>query len=175
MIDLEVAIDLIVPDNTAYTVLVALRQLGYTALERVERSEIFRLQVDARPAEALRIVERIKLVEVLFNPNEHRISHALPDAPPVVGSHSASWEAIVTDCDDDTCGLVRLLRGPFGMTELISLTRGIAWRLFEEARGAPQARVEWACRQLLANPYSQSFVVAPQRSLAGLTAGRVEA
>lgn len=167
MIELEVAIDLSVPDNTAYTVLVALRQLGYAALERVERSEILRLRVDASPGDVDRIITQVAHAEILFNPNKHRLSYALANAPAAGGNGVTQWEAVVVDRDDETSGLVRLLAGPFGLTQLKTLSRGIAWRLHEAAGSAPQARLEWACRELLANPYSQRFEVQPTRSRAG--------
>lgn len=162
MTELEIAIDLIVPDNTAYTVLVALRGLGYEALDRVERSQVVRISADAPRPDAGVLVTKIKHAEVLFHPNTHRLSYALAGsaaAPPANGA--AEWEAVVTDHDDDTSGLVRLLAGPFGMTGLKSLTRSVAWRLYEANGPAPQARLEWACRELLANPYSQIFIVRP--------------
>lgn len=164
MIELEVAIDLIVPDNTAYTVLVSLRQLGYGALERVERSQIIRLRADARPSDAARIVERVMRAEVLFNPNKHRLSYTAPGgqaAGAASPNGAAEWEALVADRDDEASGLVQLLQGPFGIGELCSLSRGIAWRLYEAHNPAPKERIDWACRQLLANPYSQTFVVRP--------------
>jgi phosphoribosylformylglycinamidine (FGAM) synthase PurS component len=161
MIELEIAVDLIVPDNTAYTVLVSLRRLGYTALGRVERSQILRLHADVQPEGAVRLVERIKHAEVLFNPNKHRMSYAPVSADAASPNGAADWEAFVTDRDDDTSGLVRLLQGPFGMSELASLTRGVAWRLHEARGPAPKDRLDWACRELLANPYSQRFVVRP--------------
>ena len=156
MIEIEIAVDLIVPDNTAYTVLVTLRQLGFDALERVDRSEIVRLSADAQPADAADIVEHIKRAEILFNPNKHRLSYALSDER-LPGSASRSngapdWEALVADRDDDTSGLVHLLRGPFGIRGLHSLERGIAWRLTEAHGPVSKERLEWACRELLANP-----------------------
>jgi phosphoribosylformylglycinamidine (FGAM) synthase PurS component len=161
MIELEIAVELIVPDNTAYTVLVSLRQLGYRELERVERSQILRLTADARSADAANLVERIKHAEVLFNPNKHVMTYATANAEPGSSNGAADWEAVVTDRDDDTSGLVRLLQGPFGMRELRSLTRGVAWRLHEVRGPAPKERLDWACRELLANPYSQTFAVRP--------------
>jgi phosphoribosylformylglycinamidine (FGAM) synthase PurS component len=164
MIELEIAVNLIVPDNTAYTVLVSLRQLGYGALERVERSQILRLGADARPMDAASLVERVKHAEVLFNPNKHSMSYAPANAETASPNGAADWEAVVTDRDDDTSGLMRLLQGPFGMRELRSLTRGVAWRLHETHGPAPKERVDWACRELLANPYSQTYVVRPMPS-----------
>jgi len=165
VIELEVAIDLIVPDNTAYTVLVTLRALGYHALERVERSEIIHLSAEAQSSDAANIVERIMHAEILFNPNKHRLSYTTASKQATGGAASpngaAEWEGLVTDRDDETSGLVQLLQGPFGIEELRSLSRGVAWRLYEAHGPAPKERIEWACRQLLANPFSQTFVVRP--------------
>ena len=154
---IEIAIDSIVPDNTAYTTLVTLRRLGYGDLAHVERSEILTLDVDDRPHAADAVVEQISHAEVIFNPNKHRISFSVPDERRSV--ENEEWEALVSDRDDDTTGLAHLLQGPFGIASLRSLKRGTAWRLHEKGGPAPQARIEWACRELLANPYSQTAVV----------------
>jgi len=171
-VTIEIAIDAIVPDNTAYTALVTLRRLGYAELTHVERSEILTLDVDGRSDAAPSIVEQISHAEIIFNPNKHRLSFTVPDERVVfrasaASSESGEWEALVSDRDDDTSGLVRLLQGPFGIASLRSLRRGTAWRLHDSNGPAPQARVEWACRELLANPYSQTLVVrrAPARNV----------
>ena len=166
--ELEIAVDLIVPDNTAFTVLVALRELGYATLERVERAQLVRMRF-ARPAPPLDgLIARIAHAEILFNPNKHRLSYAPPDARSHEDGGGTHFEAVVEDRDDATSGLVALLAGPFGLRQLRSLTRGIAWRLFEAGAPAPRERVEWACHTLLANPHSQLFHVrrAPHRVVA---------
>jgi len=152
---IEIAIDSIVPDNTAYTALVTLRRLGYSELTQVERSEIYRLDVEGRPAPAA-VVKQLAHAEIIFNPNKHRLSYSAANG---AADGAALWEALVSDRDDDTSGLLRLLQGPFGISALRSLKRGVAWRLHDGKGPAPQARVEWACRELLANPYSQTAVV----------------
>jgi phosphoribosylformylglycinamidine (FGAM) synthase PurS component len=175
MIELEIAFDLIVPDNTAYTVLVALRQLSYKELERVERSEIVVLKLDAAPNDVERIMKRVAHAEILFNPNKHRMSYALAaNGSDDHSAEGAQWEAIVTDRDDNASGLVKLLAGPFGLRELQSLSRGVAWRLYEKTGDVPRERVEWACRELLANPYSQRFHVRPNRTRTAAGIGAVE-
>ncbi|HME82251.1 MAG TPA: phosphoribosylformylglycinamidine synthase subunit PurS [Candidatus Eremiobacteraceae bacterium] len=168
MMRLEIAIDLIVPDNTAFTVLTALRQLGYTALERVERTEIVELEIDAPHAATEDLVAKVMRAEIMFNPNKHRLSYAPSSAPAAEGNGAAQWEALVVDRDDETSGLVTLLAGPFGLSGLKTLSRGVAWRLHEANGPAPKARIEWACRELLANPFSQVFHVrpAPARTVA---------
>jgi hypothetical protein len=72
-----VAITLKIPDNTAYTAAVALRNLGLP-VERVERSEIWFFD-DAGDAKAL--LSRIEADATIFNPNKHRamvLEHASP-------------------------------------------------------------------------------------------------
>jgi phosphoribosylformylglycinamidine (FGAM) synthase PurS component len=162
---LEIAIDSIVPDNTAYTALVTLRRLGYGDLERIERAEILTLDVDAQPRDAADVVQQLSHAEVIFNPNKHRMRYAVlngePAAPERASAHDGApeWEALVRDRDDETSSLANLLRGAFGITRLRSLSRGIAWRLHEAAGSAAREPVEWACRELLANQYSQTFIV----------------
>jgi phosphoribosylformylglycinamidine (FGAM) synthase PurS component len=159
--ELEIAIDLIVPDNTAYTVLVALRQLGYESLDHVERAQIFRLGFAQPHPPVHDIVEKIAHAEILFNPNKHRLAFTPPDARPRENKGDLQWEAVVDDRDDATAGLIALLAGPFELRDLRSLSRGVAWRLFESGGPATRERLEWACRELLANPHSQTFHVRP--------------
>jgi phosphoribosylformylglycinamidine (FGAM) synthase PurS component len=66
---IAVSVGLKIPDNTAYTALVALRRLG-VAVERVSRSEIYFFE-DGDP-EALAI--HVMSDETIFNPNKHRLS-----------------------------------------------------------------------------------------------------
>ena len=168
---LELAIDLIVPDNTAYTVLVALRELGYEALERVERSQIITLEM-ASGIDEDDVIEKVSHAEVLFNPNKHRLSYARPNAASSAGDGAAQSEAVVADKEDDTRGLVALLAGPFHLRGLQSLSRSVAWRLFDVSGPASRERLEWACRQLLANPVSQRFEVRPMPVRSIATAAR---
>jgi phosphoribosylformylglycinamidine (FGAM) synthase PurS component len=162
----EAAIDLSIPDNTAYTVLVALRQLGYDRLERVERSELLRLSLlDGSPSPD--IARALTRAEVVFNPNKHRLSYAVDAA--LESGVPDEWEAVVSDRDDDTTRLARLLTERFGLAELKRVDRSAAWRLFEAGRPAPKERLEWACRALLCNPFSQSATVRarPRRRAVG--------
>jgi phosphoribosylformylglycinamidine (FGAM) synthase PurS component len=166
----ECAVDLTIPDNTAYTVLVALRDLGYAALTRVERTDLYRLDLpeDGRLSRDA-VARAISRAEVIFNPNKHRLS--IIDPEPVVGqaslaptlapslAHPAQYEAVVTDRDDDSSKLTRLLAERFRLTGLRSVEQAVAWRLFEADAPAASERLEWACRALLCNPHSQSSIV----------------
>jgi phosphoribosylformylglycinamidine (FGAM) synthase PurS component len=170
----EAAIDLSITDNTAYTVLVALTQLGYHALYAVERSEIYRLTLsgDMPPEDVARALTR---AEIIFNPNKHRLSY---DRPVESGDNVVrqEWEAVVADRDDDATRVREQLAKRFGVRGLERLERSTAWRLFEKDQPASKERLEWACRALLCNPYSQIATVRarPHRTFAGESAAFVE-
>lgn len=120
-----VAIGLKIPDNAAYTALVALRRLGVN-VERVERSEIW-LFDDEGDVEAL--TARVKNDERIFNPNKHRLE-LLGAAVPRSGE---TW-------------IEPLLALGHGAA-------ATAWRLFA-ANGAPANRsvLDAAIERLLCNP-----------------------
>jgi phosphoribosylformylglycinamidine (FGAM) synthase PurS component len=170
----EAAIDLSITDNTAYTVLVALTRLGYDALHSVERSEIYRLTLsgDMPPEEVARALMR---AEIVFNPNKHRLSYESRHET-VFHAAREEWEAVVADRDDDTSRIRHLLAERFGMQGLERLERSTAWRLHEKDGPAAKERLEWACRALLCNPYSQAATVRarPHRTVAGESAAVVE-
>jgi phosphoribosylformylglycinamidine (FGAM) synthase PurS component len=170
----EAAIDLSITDNTAYTVLVALKQLGYESLRGVERSEIYRLTIidGGQPEDVARALMR---AEVVFNPNKHRLSYDTGSKSAAVVA-AGEWEAVVADRGDDATRLRRLLVDRFGIRDLEQIERSTAWRLIEKDRPAPKERLEWACRALLCNPYSQIATVRlrPHRTAAGESAAVVE-
>ncbi|HEY6327093.1 MAG TPA: hypothetical protein VIW73_11340 [Candidatus Cybelea sp.] len=120
-----VAIDLKIPDNTAYTALVALRRLG-VAVDRVERSELYFFD-DERDAAAL--AGRVAADETIFNPNKHRLTVLERDAP---GRGEVWIEPLIAS------------KGA---------PAAIAWRL-RDGSGAPVARgvLAAAVERLLCNP-----------------------
>jgi hypothetical protein len=75
-----VSVSLKIPDNTAYTALVALRKLGVD-VDRVERSQIHFVDDEKNPESLLR---RLESDETIFNPNTQRI-HLLDETIPAAG------------------------------------------------------------------------------------------
>ena len=130
-----VAISLKIPDNEAYTALVALQRLG-VEVERVERSAIL-LFDDEGDADAL--VARITRDETIFNPNKHRLS-ILDAAKPRWGE---VWIEALEPFDSAQGKLPRSRTRRFAT----------AWRLFG-ARGTPVKRpvLDMAIERLLCNP-----------------------
>jgi phosphoribosylformylglycinamidine (FGAM) synthase PurS component len=163
---LDITIEPIISDNTAFTVLTALRSLGYEQLERVERADqLFLALDDGSPAHA--IAEKIARAEILFNPNKHRLRYAEDAA----GRDDAlGFEVLVRDSDEDNTRLAKALVSTFGISGLRGLERAVAWRLDERGGCASPERLEWACRALLANAVSQTYRIRPRPAYRSLAA-----
>lgn len=133
-----VSISLKIPDNTAYTALVALRRLG-VAVDRLERSEV-RFFDDGDSVEML--VRRIESDETIFNPNKHRLNVLDETIPrsgevwiePLEPSHPEAFDSAGDKLRRRTTRLI------------------VAWRLFD-AEGAPVdgALLDAAVERLLCN------------------------
>lgn len=122
-----VSIGLKIPDNTAYTALVALRKLGVD-VERVERSDIYFFAEESDPASLLR---RIEADETIFNPNKHRV-RLLDEATPRPGE---VWIETLTDA-------AKVTQPPV-----------VAWRLLAtNGEPAAGAMLDTAIERLLCNP-----------------------
>lgn len=170
---LDVFIELIIPDNTAYTVLMALRHLGYEQLAEVRRADYFRLIVSADAPQPAAIAAQLSTAEIIFNPNKHRLAYASAESDDASTGRDAAGdnrkcEAVVFDKAGETGRLVRLLRDTFNMPYLAELQRGVVWRLYEKGDPASVERLRWACDQLLANRISQTYEVRPRKNLYAL-------
>jgi phosphoribosylformylglycinamidine (FGAM) synthase PurS component len=129
-----VSIGLKVPDNAAYTALVALRRLGVD-VARVERSEIWLFDDDGDP-ETLR--RRVMADETIFNPNLHRLT-VLDEPVPRAGE---VWIEPLTGCHPERSERSRR-----------ATRHAVAWRLYA-AHDEPvnRAVLEAAIERLLCNP-----------------------
>ncbi|MBC5809063.1 MAG: hypothetical protein GIX00_10740 [Candidatus Eremiobacteraeota bacterium] len=170
---LDVTIEPAIPDNTAFTVLRTLRELGYQELQAVSRADHLLLTVrhaggsGAEGPAAQRVAQQLSKAEVLFNPNKHRLAYAPAAASSTDGA--PDYEALVFEKDDDAGRLLAVLRTTFGMGYLESVARGVVWRLRERDRAAPAERLHWACQTLLSNRVSQDYEVRvrPERIILG--------
>ncbi len=139
-----VSISLKIPDNTAYTALVALRRLGVN-VDRIERSEISFFDDDC---DVETLTNRIMADETMFNPNKHRLTVLEYSAP-------RAGEVWIEPLDESSFDkLVMIHDGPRMTRDRLRMTRrAIAWRLFD-AHGAPVRRavLDSAIECLLCNP-----------------------
>jgi hypothetical protein len=128
-----IAISLKIPDNTAYTALVALRRLGVDVY-RIERSDVWLYPDESDLAQ---LTARVTGDETIFNPNKHRLN-VLERAAPRRGE---VWIESLTGAG----------AGP----------AAVAWRLLD-AHGAPvsQAVLDAAVERLLFNPAIDRAIIS---------------
>ncbi len=135
--DETVEIRLKVPDNAAYTALVALRHLGIE-VGRVEHAIVWTISDRGDPAT---LVSRIERNETLFNPNLHVVSVRSQSLP--LPGEIWTWEV-----DRD----VRRLPGR-GVEDVSYAKPMTSWRLFDR-EGLPAAEhdvLDRACNELFRN------------------------
>lgn len=131
-----VEVSLKIPDNTAFTALVALRRLD-VGVARIERGTIYAFD-DEGDVDAL--IARIEADETIFNPNLHQLKVRQTEAP-------ARGEAWIEPLDS--------LYHP-------QIT---AWRLYDDSGNPVNARVVAAAvERLLCNPAIEKAVTAKARS-----------
>lgn len=135
-----VAIGLKIPDNEAYTALVALRALGI-AVDRLERNDIWRFDDEG---EANTFASRVQANETIFNPNKHRLT-MLQSASPRPGE---TWIEEAGRHDE-----VRERLGGKGIDGVRAARRYVGWRLRDETGASvDRATLQAAVEALLCNP-----------------------
>ena len=135
-----IAITLKIPDNAAYTALVALQRLGFE-IARVERSEVWVVEDSGEHADFL---ERVSKNETIFNLNKHRITD-LGVTQPRPGE---VWVA-ENGAHDET----REHLGGKAIPGIKSAQRYVGWRMVTHD-GVPvdQKTIRSASERLLCNP-----------------------
>ncbi|HEY1653883.1 MAG TPA: hypothetical protein VGF86_02080 [Candidatus Tumulicola sp.] len=135
-----VEIALKIPDNAAFTALLALRRLGLD-VARVERSEVWRFDDRGDPAT---LADRVRANETIFNPNKHRLVE-LETMRPRPGE---TWIERRDDGDE-----VRAHLGGKGIAGVNASRRYAGWRLLTSG-GEPASRetLAAAVAGLLCNP-----------------------
>jgi phosphoribosylformylglycinamidine (FGAM) synthase PurS component len=140
---LAFAVVLTIPDNEAFTAQEALVRMGLP-VEAIERADIWRFDVDAAHADALR--REIVTIETMFNPNKHRLEERAGDVP-------APGEVWVAPRDETRTTTVagRTLPG------VSAIRRATAWRV--RAAGADSdTLLDRAATEFLCNPAFQKVL-----------------
>jgi hypothetical protein len=139
-----------IPDNEALTALATLRTLGVD-LGALERADLWRFDVD--PAAADGLVDAVRGIETIFNPNKHALN-VRDSLEPRAGE---VWI-------DEPAAAVRFGTPPLRIAGRVlagidRVERFTAWRL-RDRHGAPAARevVDRALETLLLNPAFQRAI-----------------
>jgi len=144
MITLTVAITLTIPDNEAFTAAEALSRMGLP-VERLERADIWRFEVD--PAQAAALQRELPTIETIFNPNKHRLDVRANDTP-------VPGEVWIAPRDESAATTVagRALPG------VTAIRRATAWRLGVAAGEVAPGLLDRAVAEFLCNPAFQKVL-----------------
>ncbi len=139
-----------IPDNEALTALATLRKLGVD-LGGLERADVWRFDVASKAADSL--VDAVRGIETIFNPNKHALS-VREAVEPQAGE---VWI-------DEPAAAVRFGAPPLRIAGRLlagvdRVERFTAWRL-RDRHGAPATRevVDRALETLLLNPAFQRAI-----------------
>lgn len=143
------AIELTIPDNTAFTALVTLQRLGVPC-DEVRRSGIYVFEVAEECADELEA--SVRRIETIFNPNKHvlRARQGRPEAGEV-------W---IAD-REETVQAVPATAFRIAGRELAgvrALHRRTAWRLRKDGRDVAENVLATAVERLLCNPAFQKAI-----------------
>lgn len=139
-----VAIRLKVPDNTAYTALVALRRLGVEVV-RVERAELWFLDDAGDPAT---LGDRVRANEAIFNSHVHELEIRDERRP----RSGEVWIREIASCAQDDRGSTDAQGSNGRIADVTGAKRAVSWRLFDRLdRPVAKAILACACDALLCN------------------------
>jgi hypothetical protein len=141
------AITLTIPDNEAFTAYETLGRLGIP-VARVVRAEIWQFDLDPGAPEDL--ARTVASIEVIHNPNKHRLAERASDRP-------APGEVWIAPRDEAPARTVagRAIHG------VRAIRRRTAWRLLDDAgRDVAPADLGRAVETFLCNPAFQVAITA---------------
>jgi phosphoribosylformylglycinamidine (FGAM) synthase PurS component len=143
------AIELTIPDNTAFTALVTLQRLGIEC-DEVRRADIYCFEVEE--AHVAELDTSIRQIETIFNPNKHvlRIREARVEPGEVWIAGRLEPPELEPESGLRIAG--RQLAG------VRALRRRTSWRLRKDGRDVPENVLAAAVEGLLCNPAFQKAI-----------------
>jgi phosphoribosylformylglycinamidine (FGAM) synthase PurS component len=144
-----IEIGLTIPDNEAYTALTTLQRLGFE-LEGLRRMDVWRFEIEPSYADSL--VEQVRTLETIYNPNKHELRVR-------TGDHPAPGEAWIEEPGHGVLERPVRISGRV-LPGVERAARSVSWRL--EAPGGKPASAEVVRRAveiLLCNPAFQKATI----------------
>jgi phosphoribosylformylglycinamidine (FGAM) synthase PurS component len=147
------AIELTIPDNTAFTALVTLQRLGI-ACDEVRRADIYNFEVEDACAEELDA--SIRQIETIFNPNKHVLR--VREAHPQLGEVWIADRDEIAGAQAPAAAESGLRIAGRRLAGVHALRRRTAWRLRKDGRDVSEKVLAAAVEGLLCNPAFQKAI-----------------
>jgi phosphoribosylformylglycinamidine (FGAM) synthase PurS component len=145
--DTELTVELLIPDNIAFTAFTALKRMGFE-IEQLKRADYYKFILpNETPIESFS--DRIKKIDILVNANKHRATIRRP------GEKTEGCFTVIVQDMDEPAGLLFTLKERFGFTEIEELEKGTLWKLFVKDRETAKRIAE----SLLYNKHYQKYEI----------------
>ncbi|UCD03256.1 MAG: phosphoribosylformylglycinamidine synthase subunit PurS [Candidatus Aenigmatarchaeota archaeon] len=151
--EIEMTVELLVPDTTAITTFHTLERMGFSALKKLKREDYYRFSAEGDFA---RVSQDLGKVDIIVNANKHRYkakrAGEAEEDPKTV-------RVLVQDTDNRDGGLLGTLQERLGFKNIKTAERGVLWSLdFDVAsKEAALKQATEAAEKLLSNRHYQEF------------------
>jgi phosphoribosylformylglycinamidine (FGAM) synthase PurS component len=144
---IELMVRLKIPDTTAMTALQTLKEMGFSKIKDLKRSDYYKFSIEG---DTEKFKERISKADMIVNANKHSFDFTVND--------DGSAKVKVSNFDDDNSGLLATLRNRLGFKELKKISKCTMWNVYSDASKPETAKLaEKAAKDLLVNEHYQDY------------------
>ncbi len=144
MTKVRLLVSLKIPDTTAITAFHTLERMGLKP-KSLEREDYYEFDV---LKDSDRFMQEIVKADILVNANKHTAAVYKEQVP-----KEDLIRVLVTDSEDNTEGLMQVLKERLGFTDIAGMKRGVLWKINVDDKKA----AEKITRELLMNENYQDF------------------
>ena len=152
--EIEMTVELLVPDTTAITAFHALEKMGFSGLKKLRREDYYKFSAEG---DFERVSAELGKVDIIVNANKHR--YKARKSGEVFEEDPKTVRILVQDSDDKDGGLLGTLQERLGFNNIKTAERGVLWSLEFDAASGEDAKkhAAEAAEKLLANRHYQEF------------------
>ncbi|MBL7206802.1 MAG: phosphoribosylformylglycinamidine cyclo-ligase [Candidatus Aenigmarchaeota archaeon] len=146
--EIELTVELLIPDTTALTAFHTLKKIGFKELKKLRREDYYKFTV--KNDDFKKVSEKLGKTDILVNANKHRFMTKLSDE-----SFDGEGVKVLVQDIDNKDGMLETLRNRLGLKEIESMERGVLWTLDLEKKELAKEIAE----SLLFNKHYQEYKI----------------
>jgi len=148
MSNVELFVDLKIPDTTAITTLHTIERMGYKDVKNIKRETYYKFIVEG---DSDKFAKKVGKVDVLVNANKNKFTNSIE-------KEDFAVHILVKDIDCGCDALLHTLKGRLGLKEIERMETGFLWTLYIDSPNAADIALEIA-KKLLYNENYQDIEV----------------
>ncbi|MBN1156348.1 hypothetical protein JXA85_01935 [Candidatus Woesearchaeota archaeon] len=146
--EIELAVELLIPDNVAFTAFNTLKKMGF-GIEELKRADYYKFVV-SDDVDFDEFSQKLGKVDVLVNANKHKATITRAG-----DSYGDGCFIVVVQDIDEPIGLLTTLKERLGLSEIEEMEKGTMWKLFVKDRETAKKIAEG----LLYNRHYQKYEI----------------